>query len=344
MSQIRTFLSTILPSLLAGGLLLGSSPGHADDGRAVGGFWPAASDPVVAMPPAPPAPPSGVSVSIHGGKVQIDGIKELIAQEMAAARKQIAGAKDMPPAVRAKLDQRLARLEAKLDKKLAKLEIGDLDQLGEELGQLGAEVEQEMQGVGEDLGSAGEQWASQLGKQLGKGFTVHAGSGPGGDGSFHWDMGGDDDSDATPPRPPAPPTPPTPPGAHSRTHVMADADDEDDDDDHDVDGDADDDALAELGDLGLSAAQRGEIAKLRADTAQRVAAAQAEVTKLSESLRAQLANPAVTDAEVARAVDAITAKEAEIRKARILAWVAARRALDAGQRGKVERAVPKHGH
>ena len=41
MSKLFT---TILPSMLAGGLLFGTASTRADDGRSIVGFWPAASD------------------------------------------------------------------------------------------------------------------------------------------------------------------------------------------------------------------------------------------------------------------------------------------------------------
>jgi hypothetical protein len=265
---------------------------------------------------------------------------------MGIARAQLANAHDLPPGMRDKLDKRLDKLQAKLDKRLAKINVTNVDELGEQLGEIGNDIGEEMQGLGEELGSAGAAWAQQLGQQLGQGFQIH-GPMQSGDGSFHWDMGDGNDADEDDAPSPSPNPHPHPrPQVHAQVDVHADGDDGDDDNDADQNDDADhgndDDAVAPLGDLGLSDAQHGEIAKLRADTERQVAAARADVARLSEDLRTQLANPSVTDAQVSAAVDAISAKEAAIRKARILAWVTARRALDAAQRSRVENAAKHH--
>lgn len=122
-----------------------------------------------------------------------------------------------------------------------------------------------------------------------------------------------------------------------------DADDLDIDLDIDIDLDDDDDdlddAIRDLGSMKLSPAQRGQIRKLRADSDARVATAKRELDRLSEQLRRQLEDPAASEAEIARSIDAVTRQEAAIRKARILAWVKARRILDASQRAQVEAAA-----
>ncbi|HEX5061599.1 MAG TPA: hypothetical protein VFV99_19660, partial [Kofleriaceae bacterium] len=56
-----------------------------------------------------------------------------------------------------------------------------------------------------------------------------------------------------------------------------------------------------------------------------------------EALRQQLENPSANENDVSRAIDNVSRLEADIRKARIIAWVKARRVLDDGQRQKVER-------
>ena len=47
----------------------------------------------------------------------------------------------------------------------------------------------------------------------------------------------------------------------------------------------------------------------------------------------------MTDAEVAKYVDQISAQEAALRKARLLAWVSARRLLDTAQKAKLQAAT-----
>ena len=64
-------------------------------------------------------------------------------------------------------------------------------------------------------------------------------------------------------------------------------------------------------------------------------------TPTDAELRAALGNPATSDADITRLVDQISAQEAVIRKARILAWAQARRVLDDGQRKKIEDASKK---
>ena len=109
----------------------------------------------------------------------------------------------------------------------------------------------------------------------------------------------------------------------------------------DADDDDDDvrDSITDMKDLALSDAQREQITKLRADSDRSVATAKHQLDALSAKLEAALANPAVTDAEVARYVDQISAQEATVRKARILAWVNARRLLDTAQKAKIQAAT-----
>jgi hypothetical protein len=52
-----------------------------------------------------------------------------------------------------------------------------------------------------------------------------------------------------------------------------------------------------------------------------------------------LHDPNADREQVARAVEAVTAAEGELRKAKILSWVDARHVLDDGQRKRVEGAV-----
>jgi Spy/CpxP family protein refolding chaperone len=128
-----------------------------------------------------------------------------------------------------------------------------------------------------------------------------------------------------------------------------DDDDRDDDDDvvgnfdFDMDDDDDDiaDAVKDLGDLNLKPQQRDQIRKLRLDSDAKVAAAKRDLDRASEQLEKQLDNPAASDADISRAIDAVAQQEAAIRKARILAWHNARRVLDDAQRNKVQGAA-KH--
>jgi hypothetical protein len=351
MSRARNLFSVVLPSMLAGGLLFSSAFGHAAAGDTQLGFWPAASDattpgagklptkptptprtpptpptaPTAPTPaptphtaPTPPAPPrplkagGGVSVSVHNGTIQIDGVKDMALAELDRARTMLRSNPQIPKDVRDKLLARLDKVRATLDKRLSNLKLTDLDKLGDEMEKMGEEIEQAMEGLDDDMSRLGDKLGKDLAKQLGKDFGKNFGN------NFHVDFDSDDDSDS--------------------------------DDDNvamapDVDIDADDedmkDAISDLRDLALKPAQRDAITKLRSDSDKSVATAKKQVDDLSAKLQTALGNPATADAEVARYVDQISAQEAVIRKARILAWVQARRVLDDGQRKKIEDAAKK---
>ena len=327
MSRLHTLFAIVLPSMLAGGVLFGSAFSHADDGRSRGGFWPQAQPTVVAqadpkqpktpIPPIPPAPPhaspippmppmppkhagSGISVSIHGGKVEIDGLKDMIDGHIQAALDMVRANKSIPPDVRAKLEKRLDKVKETLQKRLAHLDINDLDQLGDELGKMGDEIGDQMDEFGKEMEKYGKTFDN---KNFGKNwnFGRHA----------HDDDDDDDDDD--------------------KLTSVPDIDDQDDLDDK----------VNDLGDLSLKGPQRDAIKKLRADSDKQVAAAKKALDQASTTLKKQLDNPASSDADIAKSIDAVTQQEAQIRKARILAWHNARRVLDDAQRKKVEDAAKK---
>jgi hypothetical protein len=135
-------------------------------------------------------------------------------------------------------------------------------------------------------------------------------------------------------------------GHHAGSAAHHDTDDEDDlggsqadaEDDEDVD-----DAARGLGNLSLQREQREEIAHLREVSERRVAEAKQALEVAERELHDLLDNPASNDADIGRAVDAVSQQEAAIRKARILAWHAARRVLDEDQRRRIEDAVRGHG-
>jgi len=321
---------------IAGGLLLSSAFGLADDNKKAPPAPPApptAPAPGAIVPPLPPMPPhqvapmppmppipgagSGFSVQFHDGKVEIAGVKGLVDQQLDDAIAKVAAEKNLPPEVREKLTKRLTKMRDKLGKKLDKINVTDMEQLGEELGQMGDEIGQEMEGFSDEM----EKWGDQYGKDFAKNFK------------FKWNKD---------------------PHGKINGHLHAQANDDDDDDDDSADNDADvsvpdpsdddddiKDALKDLGDLALKPGQREAIGKLRTDSDKQVATAKKELDRQSDALKGLLANPNASDADVARAVDAVSSQEAAIRKARLLAWVDARRMLDAGQRAKVEATAGK---
>lgn len=337
MSRARTFLTIVIPSMLAGGLIFSSAFTRADAGPdAALGFWPAAGQlggttlaqaaptppvaprppappaPAPAAPPAPPAPPrhtgSGVSVTIKDGKVDISGVDELVSEQLENAKKSIESS-PLPADVKAKLRAKLDRTRAIIGKRLANTKNLSPEQLGEEMGKLGEEIGKEMEGFGDEM----ERFGEQMDKQFGN-LNVHVHSHHK-KGSAHDDDDDDDDDTAGVPMAP------------------------------DVDIDADDDgmkeAIKDLGDLALKPAQRDAITKLRKDSDKTVGDAKKQLDQLASKLHDALGNAAITDADVAKYVDQISAQEAAIRKARLLAWVNARRVLDDAQRKKVEDAAKK---
>jgi hypothetical protein len=335
MSRIRTLFTIVVPSMLAGGLIFNSALGSAAGRDENFGFWPAASDvaaptpPTPKAPPAPPAPPTpptprtaptaptpptppakrggagggGVSVSINNGKVQIDGLHDLVLGQIDAARESIKNNQAIPKDVRDKVGARLDKVRATVDKRLANLKITDMDQLESEMEKMGEEIEQSMEGLDKDLEKLGKGFGKNFGKNWGKNFNVN--------------INGNDD---------------------------------DDDDDNigaidtpDVDADDDDmkDAIKDLRDMALKPDQKAKINKLRADSDKTVGTAKKQMDDLSQKLQTALGNPTVTDAEIGRLVDQISAQEATIRKSRIQAWAQARRELDEAQRKRVEDAAKK---
>ena len=300
-------LSTIIPSMLAGGLLFGSVVGNAGPGSGAPPIPPAPPTPATpgsrAIPPTPPAPPAipglppGVNVTIKDGKVHIDGIDTYVDQQLDSALKSVQGP-GVPPEVRTKVQERLQKLRDKLKKKLAKIDVNNLDDLGDQLGDIGDEIGSEMDQFGSDMDSWGDNLGKDIQKQVQKQLAARG---------IHVS---DDDDDSDIPSP-----------------------DVDDDDDLA-------DAVKDLGDLSLKPDQRAQIAKLRADSDKQVATAKKALDAASENLTKLLENGA-GEADVSKAIDAVTSQEAAIRKARILAWVNARKILDDAQRKKVENAAKK---
>ena len=320
MSRLRTFVTIMLPSMIAGGLLFGAAFSHAASNDS-DDFWssgqpvviaqadppkPPATPPRGPAPPKPPKPPravggvsgvSGVGVSIDNGVVQVTGVREIVKAQIAAARAAITGNKQIPADVRAKILARIDKVASAVDKRLANLKLTDLDDLDDELEKMGEELEDALDGLDDDL--------EKLGSMFGKNIKIDLSK-------MNIDHDDDDDIDI----PSAP-----------------DVDDADDSDMRD--------AISDLKDLALTSQQRDQIAKLRADSDKQVAASKKEIAELSEKLHTALGSATVTDAEIGKLVDQISGHEAAMRKARIVAWAQARRVLDAAQRKKVEDAAAK---
>src|SRR5262249_52010889 len=110
----------------------------------------------------------GMSVSIHGDKIQIDGVKEMVADKLAEARRQIESNPQIPPDVRARVLERLERVNSVRERRLSRIRATDMDQLGEQLGKLGEELGQAMDGLGEDLAKIGDKIGKDVAKQVAK--------------------------------------------------------------------------------------------------------------------------------------------------------------------------------
>lgn len=337
MSRIRTLFQVVVPSMLAGGLLFGSSFGHASAGRDdLIAYWPAANDvtatgtarkvppapPTSPTPPAPPPPPTpprgshgaggGVSVTIKDGKVQIDGVRTMVTSQLDAVRAQLKANQTIPKDVRDKILARLDKVRATVDKRLANVNTTDPDKLGEEMDRMGEEIDQAMEGFDRDMESYGDKLSRDIQKDVAKSLA-HVGNI-----NVHIDSNDDDDDD------------------HDTADVPMAPDVDIDTDDSDLR-----DAIQDLKDVALKPAQRDAIGKLRADSDKTVSVAKKQIDDLSTKLHTALGNPGTSDTDIARYVDQISAQEAAIRKARILAWVQARRVLDDAQRKKIEDAAKK---
>lgn len=251
--------------------------------------------------------PNGISVSIDNGKVQVTGIDKMVRQQIANARKAIAGNTGIPKDVRDKVLARLDKITAVVDKKLAKLAKGaDLSDLETEMEEMGREIEEAMSGLEEEMEELGEKYGEDIAKQIGN-IDIDI------DLDDLGDMFGDDDDLGTIPMSP-------------------DLDDDDDDMR---------DAISDLKDLALDKPQRDQIAKIRTDSDQEVAAAKAKLDDLSKKLETALGNANTSDADIARYVDQISAQEAAVRKARLLGWHKARRILSTAQQKQVQDAAKK---
>ena len=304
--------STILPSMIAGGLVFGSALTQADDGRSLVAYWPAASDaggvtlaqaPVAPRPPTPPrapAPPRAPRAphAGHGPHVNVDidlgDIDEMVDEHIRNAIEAIRDNDSIPAHVRGVLEQRLHKARNKVKKRIAKVNPHDLDQLGKELEAMGEELGEEMEQFGKEMEKWGKDFERKMGKKLSKKLDFKL--------DLRDDLGGID---------------------------LDDADDLDDLDD----------AIRNMGSIQLQPNQRAALKRLRQDSEAKVASAKRELDRASETLRRQLENPGATEAEISRSIDQVTKLEADIRKARILAWVNARKVLDDAQRKRVEAAA-----
>lgn len=291
------FFTTILPSLLAGGLLFGSALTDAQPAP------PAPPPPPhAAIPPKPPKAPKAPKVDID---IDLGDLDKMIDAQIKYALDALGNDPNVPPQVRDAVRQRLEKVRIKVKKRLAKVRPGDLDQLGDELNQMGEELEEEMEKFGEDMEKWGEHFGKQLEQKLKQKHVFKQQWGQ------NWGQHDHDDDDDLP-----------------RVLVFGD------DDDDDLD-----DAIDDLGNVKLQPHQREALRRLRSDSDAKVARAKVQLERASDALERLLEETNASDLLIGQAIDQVTRLEAEIRKARILAWVNARKLLDDTQRKRVERAA-----
>jgi len=332
MNRVRIVFVVVL-SLFVGGVVMEQGAGLASPDRdrdAPRDSW--GAPPVPPAPPAAPVAPTpptrgrrgGVSISVRDGKVRIQGIDQMVAGHLQMVREMLRNNPNIPRDLRDKILARLDRVKAIVDRHLKNLSSTDIDKLDDELAKMGDELDRAMEGLDADLDKLGDKLAKgvakDLAKNLGKGFVKGLAKK---NFQFHF---GDDDSDVDVDR-----------------DADADADDDDADSDNDSDADNDSDdvriAVDDLKGFALKPSQRDAIARLRAVSDAQVATATQQLEQASRQLEAALADVRVSDRDVSRYVDQITSHEATIRKARLLAWVAARRVLDADQVKQLEKAA-----
>jgi Spy/CpxP family protein refolding chaperone len=259
-----------------------------------------------------------MSISIHDGKVQIDGIADLVQAQLERVIQVLDNLPDVPPEMRERVKNRVRAVRGKVTARLGRLKSLDLDKIGPEMERMGDEIEREMEGLDKDLSQLGDKFGEKLGKDLGeklgkdlaKSFSRSHSSNDSDDGDEDSDDGDDEDKAAVA----LPPLEAADPG----------------------------DPLAELKkQLTLGQGQKDQLAKLRADSEHKIELAKRELDVMSNRLHDTLGNPSANEADIERQIDQISAKEATIRKARVLAWVRARSLLSQEQRKQVEAAAKK---
>jgi hypothetical protein len=101
-------------------------------------------------------------------------------------------------------------------------------------------------------------------------------------------------------------------------------------------------AISELRNLALDTSQKTRLAQVRVESERKISDAKRELEVMTTRLHDTLGDATASEADIAKQIDMISATEATIRKARILAWVRVRGMLDKEQRKRVEAATRHH--
>jgi len=289
------------------------------------------------VPPAPPAPPvsptpspgspvlaghgrHGMTISIHDGKIQIEGIAEMVEEQLNSVLRALDHMPDVAPDARERVKARVRGVRDKVKVRLHKLKSMDLDKLGPEVERIGDDIEKEMEGIDKDLEQLSDKLSKQFAKKFGRDVarTIAPRIADNSDGEPD-DENEPDDEDRD--------TVVVGPNVDLRRIVVPDLEDR----------------VATLRKLNLSlnAEQRQKLAKLRVECDQEIANAKRDLDEMSNRLHETLDDASAKESDIDRQIDQISAKEASIRKARIRALVRARLVLG-DQRPQVEEALRRH--
>ncbi len=255
-------------------------------------------------------------------KAQLKAARKQAKQQLKSAREQIANA-PMPENLRDRLLEKLDKIAEKVDERLQDAlsqDFSDLEGLEDQMEAMGEALEAEMEQMGEEWEQFGEDFERQFKDSWGAGHPVIVIPEPPEPPDF-------DPHDL--PVPPVAPTPPTAPRGSSSASSGIDIDL----------GDLD--LSIDVTDLDLAADQIDALGTIFEDQQDLVDPATEKLEDVAEELRTALADPDSTEAEVGKLVDELSAQEAVIRKAQIVAWVKSRNLLDDDQRAKVQRAKVK---
>jgi hypothetical protein len=265
---------------------------------------PAPPSPPTALPPKPPKAPKPPKIKADV-HIDLGQIDQMVDQQIENALESIGDNEQIPPQVRQAMKQRLEKLRIKVKKRLSKMTPADMEALGEELGKMGDEIGEEMDQFGKDMEKWGKDFEKHMAKRMaGKNVWVFKGQ---------HDVDVDEEDDL--------------PGMDSL------------DDMNDVG-----DAMKDLGNVKLDTRQRDQLKQLRADSEAKVARAKADLGRAEETLRQQLESGNASEAQISQSIDNVSRLEADIRKARIIAWVKARGMLDEKQRQRIESAARGRSH
>ncbi|HEY4055622.1 MAG TPA: hypothetical protein VGM39_03400 [Kofleriaceae bacterium] len=323
MTRLRTLFTVALPSMLAGGLIFNAAFSRAaspsDSGWASSATLVAQADPPKAphaphapTPPLPPAPPvrmggvppvPPVPPPDGGISVTIHDGKVSISGVADMARAQMKTARDNIQKSSMPEDMK-KKVLARLDKAQAAMD----KRLANIKNATPDELEEQMEAMGDEISASMEGLDDEM-EEMGQKMAEDAQKNM----KFNFKFTHDDDDDDDMPSAPT------------------------------LDSDDDDlrDAIGDLKDLAVTPQQRDQIVKLRADSDKTVATSKKQIDDLSDKLHTALGDKKTTDADITRMVDQISAEEAKVRKARIIAWAQARRLLDAAQQKKVDDAAKK---